>query len=58
MSAARHVGRRFVPPPDAVPVVAIEEPGRERPRVVAREVFPRPVQGSFTSRFPVSSRSA
>ncbi len=55
MSAARHVGRRFVPPLPAVPISEGTEPRRERPRMARANVTPRTVHGSFTSRFRVPS---
>ena len=56
-SAARRVGRRFVTPTDAVPVVAIEEPGRERPRVVRAKCSRDLFVGGWRPGFPVPSSS-
>lgn len=47
-------GRRLVPPLTAVPSRIGEEPWRERPWIVRRAAVPRPFEGSFTPRFPVS----
>jgi hypothetical protein len=49
---AAEMGRRFVPPPTAVPVVMGEEPWRERPRPLRDGPVPR----AFKGRSPHGSR--